>query len=54
MWLDDPSLYALLSSIIAPASIVHGDQDPLHPLAHGEIDGSCNEHMSETNFGQAV
>jgi pimeloyl-ACP methyl ester carboxylesterase len=36
VWLDDPSLLAPLSSITAPTSIVHGDQDPIHPLGHGE------------------
>jgi pimeloyl-ACP methyl ester carboxylesterase len=36
MWLDDPSLHAPLSSITAPTSIVHGDQDPVFPLGHGE------------------
>lgn len=36
VWLDDPSLDAPLSSISAPTSIVHGDRDPLYPLAHGE------------------
>jgi pimeloyl-ACP methyl ester carboxylesterase len=33
---DDPDLFAPLSSITAPTSIVHGDQDPVFPLAHGE------------------
>ncbi|BAL88676.1 hypothetical protein AMIS_34560 [Actinoplanes missouriensis 431] len=33
---DDPSLLASLTSITAPTSIVHGDCDPLLPLAHGE------------------
>jgi len=33
---DDPDLHAPLSSITAPTSIVHGEQDPLLPLAHGE------------------
>lgn len=36
MWADDPDLHAPLSSITAPTSIVHGDQDPLYPLGHGE------------------
>ena len=36
VWLDDPSLLAPLSSITAPTSIVHGDQDPIYPLGHGE------------------
>ena len=36
VWIDDPSLRAPLSSITAPASIVHGDQDPVYPLGHGE------------------
>ncbi|WP_281191313.1 alpha/beta fold hydrolase [Nonomuraea maritima] len=36
VWMDAPDLHAPLSSITAPTSIVHGDQDPLHPLAHGE------------------
>ena len=36
VWLDDPSLLAPLSSITAPTSIVHGDQDPVYPLGHGE------------------
>jgi len=36
VWLDDPDLLAPLSSITAPTSIVHGDQDPLYPLGHGE------------------
>lgn len=36
VWRDDPSLLAPLSSITAPASIVHGDQDPVYPLGHGE------------------
>jgi pimeloyl-ACP methyl ester carboxylesterase len=33
---EDPSLLAPLSSITAPVSIVHGDQDPVFPLGHGE------------------
>ncbi|WP_328291313.1 alpha/beta fold hydrolase [Kineococcus sp. NBC_00420] len=36
VWLDDPSLLAPLSSITAVTSIVHGDQDPIYPLGHGE------------------
>ncbi|NJP95638.1 alpha/beta fold hydrolase [Nonomuraea sp. FMUSA5-5] len=36
VWLDEPGLLAPLSSITAPTSIVHGDHDPLYPLAHGE------------------
>ncbi|MFI1992054.1 alpha/beta fold hydrolase [Actinoplanes sp. NPDC020271] len=36
VWRDDPSLLAPLSSITAPTSIVHGDQDPVYPLGHGE------------------
>jgi pimeloyl-ACP methyl ester carboxylesterase len=35
-WRDEPGLLAPLSSITAPTSIVHGDQDPVYPLAHGE------------------
>ncbi|MFI5931823.1 alpha/beta fold hydrolase [Actinoplanes sp. NPDC051494] len=35
VWLPDPGLHAPLSSITAPASIVHGDQDPIYPLGHG-------------------
>jgi pimeloyl-ACP methyl ester carboxylesterase len=35
VWIDDPSLLAPLSSITAPTSIVHGDQDPVYPLGHG-------------------
>jgi pimeloyl-ACP methyl ester carboxylesterase len=35
-WSDAPDLLAPLSSITAPTSIVHGDQDPAFPLAHGE------------------
>ena len=34
-YLDDPDLLAPLSSITAPTSIVHGDQDPVFPLGHG-------------------
>jgi len=36
VWMDDPDLLAPLSSITAPTSIVHGDQDPVYPLGHGE------------------
>jgi pimeloyl-ACP methyl ester carboxylesterase len=36
VWMDDPDLLAPLSSISAPTSIVHGDQDPFYPLGHGE------------------
>jgi pimeloyl-ACP methyl ester carboxylesterase len=36
VWMDEPSLLAPLSSITAPTAIVHGDQDPFYPLAHGE------------------
>jgi pimeloyl-ACP methyl ester carboxylesterase len=36
VWIDDPSLHAPLSSITAPTAIVHGDQDPIYPLGHGE------------------
>jgi pimeloyl-ACP methyl ester carboxylesterase len=36
VWRDDPSLLAPLSAITAPTSIVHGDQDPVYPLGHGE------------------
>jgi pimeloyl-ACP methyl ester carboxylesterase len=35
-WRDAPDLLAPLSSITAPTSIVHGDHDPVFPLAHGE------------------
>jgi pimeloyl-ACP methyl ester carboxylesterase len=35
-WRDAPDLLAPLSSISAPTSIVHGDQDPIYPLGHGE------------------
>jgi len=34
--MDAPDLLAPLSSITAPTSIVHGDQDPVYPLGHGE------------------
>ncbi len=36
VWMGDPGLLAPLSSITAPTLIVHGDQDPLYPLGHGE------------------
>ncbi|MEU4195440.1 alpha/beta fold hydrolase [Kribbella sp. NPDC026611] len=36
VWMDAPDLRAPLSSITAPTSIVHGDQDPVYPLAHAE------------------
>jgi pimeloyl-ACP methyl ester carboxylesterase len=36
VWLDDPGLRAPLSLITAPTAIVHGDHDPVHPLAHAE------------------
>ena len=36
VWMDAPDLLAPLSSITAPTSIVHGDQDPVYPLAHGQ------------------
>src|SRR4051812_16831074 len=36
VWMDAPDLLAPLSSITAPTSIVHGDQDPVYPLGHGE------------------
>jgi pimeloyl-ACP methyl ester carboxylesterase len=36
VWMDDPGLLAPLSSITAPTTIVHGDQDPVNPLGHGE------------------
>jgi pimeloyl-ACP methyl ester carboxylesterase len=36
VWLEDPSLLAPLTLITAPTSIVHGDQDPVYPLGHGE------------------
>jgi pimeloyl-ACP methyl ester carboxylesterase len=32
----DPGLFAPLSAITAPTTIVHGDQDPVFLLAHGE------------------
>ncbi|MFC7534739.1 alpha/beta fold hydrolase [Actinoplanes sp. GCM10030250] len=35
-WMPDPDLKAPLSSITAPTSVVHGDQDPVFPLRHGE------------------
>ncbi|WP_433305824.1 alpha/beta fold hydrolase [Actinoplanes sp. CA-030573] len=34
VWRDDPGLKAPLSSITAPTSIVHGDQDPFYPVGH--------------------
>src|SRR4051794_9892333 len=36
VWMHDPDLLVPLSSITAPTSVVHGDQDPVYPLAHGE------------------
>ncbi|MEU4238596.1 alpha/beta hydrolase [Actinoplanes sp. NPDC026619] len=33
---DDPTLSAPLSTITAPTTIVHGDQDPIFPLPHAE------------------
>ncbi|WP_232662082.1 alpha/beta fold hydrolase [Pseudonocardia sp. TRM90224] len=36
VWLEDPTLLVPLTSITAPTSVVHGDQDPVNPLAHGE------------------
>lgn len=33
---DAPDLHAPLSSITAPTTVVHGDQDPVLPLGHGE------------------
>ncbi|WP_305784074.1 alpha/beta fold hydrolase [Symbioplanes lichenis] len=33
---DDPALLAPLSSITAPATIVHGDHYPVFPLPHAE------------------
>jgi pimeloyl-ACP methyl ester carboxylesterase len=36
VWLDEPGLRAPLSSITAPTAVVHGDQDPVYPLGHGE------------------
>ncbi|MEU4625327.1 alpha/beta hydrolase [Actinoplanes sp. NPDC023801] len=35
-YVDTPDLHAPLSSITAPATIVHGDQDPVFPLRHGQ------------------
>jgi pimeloyl-ACP methyl ester carboxylesterase len=35
-WRDEPDLLAPLSSITAPTSVVHGDQDPVFPLGHAE------------------
>jgi len=36
VWMDDPDLHDPLSSITAPTTIVHGDQDPVYPLGHGQ------------------
>jgi pimeloyl-ACP methyl ester carboxylesterase len=36
VWRDAPGLLAPLSSITAPTTVVHGDQDPIYPLGHGE------------------
>lgn len=36
VWREDHSLLAPLSSITAPTTVIHGDQDPLYPVAHGE------------------
>ncbi|MER6006469.1 alpha/beta hydrolase [Nonomuraea angiospora] len=41
-WMDAPDLLAPLSSITAPTSIVHGDQDPVYPLVHGEALAAAN------------
>jgi pimeloyl-ACP methyl ester carboxylesterase len=35
-WREAPDLQAPLSSITVPTAIVHGDQDPIYPLPHGE------------------
>ncbi|MCU7728150.1 alpha/beta fold hydrolase [Actinoplanes sp. KI2] len=35
-WTPSPDVLVPLSSITAPTSIVHGDQDPVHPPAHGK------------------
>jgi pimeloyl-ACP methyl ester carboxylesterase len=35
-WRPESDLLAPLWSITAPTSVVHGDQDPVHPLGHGE------------------
>jgi pimeloyl-ACP methyl ester carboxylesterase len=35
-WREDPNLLAQLSAITAPTTVLHGDQDPIFPLAHGE------------------
>jgi pimeloyl-ACP methyl ester carboxylesterase len=35
-WRKDPTLLAPLSTIKAPTTIVHGDQDPIYPLGHGQ------------------
>ncbi|MGQ7296420.1 alpha/beta fold hydrolase [Quadrisphaera sp. KR29] len=31
-----PRLLTPLSTITAPTTVVHGDQDPIYPLGHGE------------------
>ena len=36
VWMDAPDLHAPLSSITAPTTVVHGDQDPICPLGYGE------------------
>ncbi len=36
VWRDDPGLSAPLSSITAPTTVLHGDQDPINPLGHGQ------------------
>ncbi len=36
VWMESPDLRVPLSSITAPTSIVHGDQDPVYPLRHAE------------------
>ncbi len=36
VWLDAPGLLAPLSSVTAATTVVHGDEDPVFPLAHGE------------------
>ncbi|MBM2616198.1 alpha/beta fold hydrolase [Actinoplanes sp. LDG1-06] len=36
VWLAEPTLHAPLSSITAPTTVLHGDQDPIYPLAHGK------------------
>jgi pimeloyl-ACP methyl ester carboxylesterase len=35
-WRAEPGLRAPLSSITAPTTVVHGDQDPVYPLRHAE------------------